>query len=462
MLSFLDRSVQLCDGIRRREFLKIGGLSLLGVAGSTLLSNSSIAKPAAKAKRCILLFLLGGPPQHSTWDPKPNASDDIRGAFGPVQTKIPGIQISEVLEKTSKHIDKLAILRAVSTGDHAHSSSGYAMLTGRPHLPLNVENANPGAPNDWPTIGAVVQQLHTGPRTLPPSIRLPHHIFNTDNSVWPGQNSGWLGAKADPWLFRCQPASESYQVPEFQLPVEVPFDRFEGRRSLLSQLDSHLRAIDQTGQFDSFTQQQQQAYNVLSSPESRGACDLSLESDATRDLYGRNQFGQSVLLARRLIESGVSLVQVNWFRGADEPSDAPCWDSHANETNRLKTVLGPPLDTAMSALLGDLAERGLLEETLVICMGEFGRTPKFNPRGGRDHWGHVFSLAMAGAGIRGGIVHGESDNQGGYPISGLVGPQDVAATIFHAMGLPPETTIRDQLGRDFPISTGRVIKEIVV
>ena len=470
------RSVRLCDGVSRREWMRIGSLGLFGLSLPSLLRSRGLGSAglsaddetrveevlrSGKAKSCILLFLLGGPPQHSTWDPKPQAGADIRGAYGPMSTSVPGTQFCELLEKTSRFADRLAVLRAVQTGDHAHSSSGYAMLTGMPHQPLNRENANPGAPNDWPTIGAVVQHLHQGRRVLPPSIRLPHHIFNTDQSVWPGQNSGWLGAADDPWLYRCEPNTAGFQTPDFQLPVDVPLDRFESRTSLLKTLDERLRSLERTGTFESFDRQSQQAFDLLTSRESFAACDLTKESDGNRDRYGRTQFGQSVLMARRLIEAGVSLVQVNWFRGPEEPSDAPCWDSHSNETPRLKEVLVPPFDQAFAALLEDLEERGMLEETLVIAMGEFGRTPKFNPRGGRDHWGHVFSLAMAGGGIRGGVVHGASDNQGAYPLEGIVTPADFTATLYHCLGYSADTRITDPLGREFPISRGQVVREVL-
>jgi hypothetical protein len=205
----------------------------------------------------------------------------------------------------------------------------------------------------------------------------------------------------------------------------------------------------------------EQAFNVLNSNDSRQAFQLDRESAEMRDRYGRNQFGQSVLLGRRLVEAGVSLVQVNWYRGADEPSDAPCWDSHAREAERLKTVLAPPADQAMSALIHDLEQRGMLDDTLVVCMAEFGRTPRFNGAGGRDHWGHVYSVAMAGGGIKGGVVHGSSDAIGAYPASGRVQPQDLTATIFHCLGLNPESEIHDTLGRPIPISRGDVIQQIL-
>jgi hypothetical protein len=225
--------------------------------------------------------------------------------------------------------------------------------------------------------------------------------------------------------------------------------------------DVHRAGGVQTGNVQNYGRLTERAFDVLSSRASREAFDLERESAAVRDRYGRSQFGQSVLLGRRLIEAGVSLVQVNWYRGPEEPSDAPCWDSHVNESQRLKTVLAPPADQAMSALLQDLIERGRLDDTLVVCMAEFGRTPKFNGRAGRDHWGHVYSVALAGGGIKGGIVHGASDALGAYPASGRVEPQDLTATIFHCLGLNPHTEITDPLGRPLPISRGEVIRAIL-
>jgi hypothetical protein len=466
MLKLLDQGTRLCDGIARREVLRAGGLGLLGLKLGDLLapqaSAASDTKPTGgKAKSCIVLFLMGGPPQHSTWDPKPDAPAEVRGEIGLIPTNVAGVQFGSLMPKLAAMADKLAVLRAVSTGDNAHSSSGYYMLTGRPHAPMNFENANPGPPNDWPNIGSMVGKL-TPPRgQLPRTVRLPCHIFNTDGSVWPGQTGGFLGKGADPWLFRCEPASKDYHIPEFSLPVDVPAERLNTRRSLLDQFNQQVAMVDRRGRLGEYDGLTQRAYHLLSSPQARGALDLAAESQASRDRYGMSQFGQSCLLARRLVEAGVRLVQVNWHRGPDEPSDNPCWDSHTNETQRLKEVLIPPMDSAFSALLMDLQERSLLDETLVLCLSEFGRTPRFNGRAGRDHWGSVFSVALAGGGIRGGIVHGASDKLGAYPQDGLVKPEDITATILHCLGISPETEIHDALGRPFAASRGNVLSQIL-
>jgi hypothetical protein len=441
--------------------LHIGSLGVLGLTLPNLLRAQAAPRTPARAKSCIVLFLMGGPPQHSTWDPKPDAPPEVRGQFGPIATSVPGIRICELMPRLAQRMDKLAILRAVSTGDNAHSSSGYYMMTGVPHQPQNVENANPGAPNNWPTLGALVQRVRGNPGPAPTAIRLPNRIFNTDGSVWPGQDSGFLGRDADPWLLRCEPGAATMRVSEFNLSAEVPSGRLDDRERLLHAVNRRLDAVDRLGQLERHDRQTQQAFDMLRSARAGHAFDLEREPDRVRDQYGRSPFGQSVLLSRRLIEAGVSLVQVNWYRGPNEPPDNPCWDSHTDEANRLRTVLVPPADQAFAALLDDLSQRGLLDETLVVCLSEFGRTPRFNGRAGRDHWGPVFSVALAGAGIRGGTVHGASDRIGAQPRDGLVRPEDLTATILHCLGHHPDTEIRDALNRPIPLSRGQVVRQIL-
>jgi hypothetical protein len=468
MLIVNGGGARLCDGLTRREMLRVGGLGAFGLSLPQLLRGrqaraaerpESAETPAGKAKACIVLFLMGGPPQHSTWDPKPDAPQEIRGEFKPIATAVPGLQLSELLPRTARQADKVCVLRAVSSDDNAHSSSGYYMLTGYPHQPKNFENANPGPPNDYPGLGGIVNQLRAGRGGLRPAVTLPNRIFNTDGSVWPGQTAGFLGHNADPWLFTFNPAAP-IRVEEFNLPADVPAARLEGRRSLLHQLDDGFDAVDRGGLPGRFDKQTQEAFDLLRSPQSRKAFQLDQEAPAVRDRYGASPFGRSVLLARRLIEAGVTLVQVNWYRGPDEPSDNPCWDSHVREAERLKTVLAPPFDQAYAALLDDLSARGMLDETLVVCMSEFGRSPKINGSAGRDHWGHVYSAALAGGGVRGGQVVGASDKVGGLPKEGRVRPEDLTATIFHCLGHEPDNQILDPLGRPHPISRGEVIRQV--
>lgn len=467
MFNLEGSQARLCDGIRRREVLRAGGLGLFGLTLPELLrgreasANTAIeAGGGSKAKSCIILFLMGGPPQHSTWDPKPDAPPEVRGEFKHIPSVVPGLDICELMPTTARVTDKVCVLRAVSSGDNAHSSSGYYMLTGQPHQPLNAENANPGPPNDYPSIGTIVRHLRGDSPGLPGAMTLPMRIFNTDGSVWPGQDAGFLGRAADPWLLKFDPSVGAPCIDEFNLPVEIPPLRLAARRSLLQQVNERIEQFDAIGPMRQFGRHEERALNLLCSSPARNAFDLEQEPATTRERYGRTPFGQSVLLARRLVEAGVSLVQVNWYRGPGEPSANPVWDTHRDESARLKTVLVPPMDQAYSALLEDLSQRGLLDETLVVQMGEFGRSPKLDAAGGRGHWGYVYSAALAGGGVRGGQVIGASDNVGGQPKEGRVSPADLAATIFHALGYSPDTLYYDRFNRPLPISRGDVIQGV--
>jgi hypothetical protein len=470
MLSLFGPGVRLCDGWNRREVIRLGGLGFLGAGlnltdllrtPATAEGQSTNIPSFGRARSCILLFLMGGPSQHSTWDPKPDAPAEVRGDFGPIATTVPGLSICELLPRTALVADKLCILRAVSTGDHAHSSSGYYMLTGRPHEPMNFENANPGAPNDAPCLGAVLRRTSKARGGLPPSVTLPHRIFNTDGSVWPGQDAGFLGRTFDPWLLNARLKPAGYSIQEIDLPPDMDQGRLRRRKCLLDGIQGERATLDHDSSAGVFDEQARQAFDLLGSSQARRAFHLEDEPELNRDRYGATPFGQSVLLARRLVEAGVRLVQVNWYRGVDEPPANPCWDSHARESSRLKDVLVPPTDRAYSALLEDLDRRGLLDETLVVCMAEFGRTPRLDANGGRGHWGSVFSVTLAGGGVRGGQVYGSSDRIGAYPAEGRVSPEDLSATIFHCLGYAPQTEYRDPLGRPHPISRGEVLHAIL-
>lgn len=465
MLNLVGSGARLCDGIRRREVLRAGSLGLFGLSLPQLLHERELRAATGtanngQAKSCILLFLMGGPPQHSTWDPKPNAPPEVRGDFKHIPTNVPGIDVCELMPTTARVMDKVCVLRAVSSGDNAHSSSGYYMLTGQPHQPLNTENAPPGPPNDYPSLGSLARLLRGDAPGLPGAMTLPMRIFNTDGSIWPGQNAGFLGRAADPWLLKFDPSSGAPRIDEFTLPVEIPSARLAARRSLLDEINRRVERLDASGPMRQFGKYEERALDLLGSSPARAAFDLEQEPATMRDRYGRTPFGQSVLLARRLIEAGVSLVQVNWYRGPNEPSSNPVWDTHRDETARLKDVLVPPMDQAYSALLEDLAQRGLLDQTLIVSMGEFGRSPKLDAAGGRGHWGYVYSAALAGGGVRGGQVIGASDKQGGQPQEGRVSPADLAATIFQGLGYSPETLYHDRTGRPLPLSRGEVIRGV--
>lgn len=465
MLRILGKPTALCDGISRRELLRVGGIGLGGLALPSLLqqqAHSSTRRPAT-AKSAIVLFVTGGFPQHESWDPKPDAPTDIRGQFGAIPTRTPGYFVGELMPKTAELTDKIAVIRSMVTGDNAHSTSGYQMLTGVPHAPLNRENAKPGRPNDWPAVGGIVNTLRAPQGGLPASVALPRRIANNNGQdPWPGTDAGFLGRKYDPWLLECNPNDEKFGVPGCQLADDMTPLRLGDRRSLLAQFNDHASMIDRTAAGANLDLYRQQAIDLIAGGQARVAFDLQQESPAMRERYGRTIFGQSTLLARRLIEAGVSLVQVQWASDDKKLPNGGGWDTHEKHSESLKGWLMPTFDQVYSALLNDLQERGMLDETLVCLVTEFGHTPKFNAKAGRDHWGRVFSIALAGGGIRGGIVHGTSDRHAADPLSDAVRPCDYLATVFHCLGFDPDTLMHDAQGRPFPISRGNVLESLLV
>lgn len=464
MLSIWGRKTRLCDGITRREALRLGGLSALGLSLPDLLAARSVRaadrrSSFGRARSCILLWMTGGPPQHETWDPKPDAPAEIRGPFQPIPTNVPGIQVGELMPRLAHMLDKLCVLRGVHTDNPSHPGSSYEMLTGNLHPLGKGRDDVVASRNDWPVLGAIVKRFKPARPGIPTAVTLPEPIFNVP--FYPGQDAGFLGPEWDPWRLGCDPSAVNYQIPELVMPAEISGERLGQRRHLLERVG---QALDQKylplTRFHSHTVQ---AFDLLTGPGARRAFNLSIEPPALRDRYGRHKFGQGCLLARRLVEAGVALVQVNWHREAND--DTPMWDAHWRLEENLKSKLMPPMDQGVAALLEDLDARGLLDETLVVWMGEFGRTPKLeyvapHPAPGRNHWGHVFSLALAGAGIRGGQVYGASDKIGGYPKDGAVSPADLTATLFHCLGLAPGTEIRDRLDRPQPISRGQVLERL--
>jgi hypothetical protein len=332
------------------------------------------------------------------------------------------------------------------------------LTTGYPHQPRGVENARPGAPNDWPCVGAVVRRLWRGRCPLPTAVTLPEQMANDGNLTWPGQDGGFLGRGADPWLLNSDPSSPRFRIDGLSLPADVPPLRFDARRRLLSQVETHLAAVTSGSTLASHQERSRKAFELVSSATARKAFDLDKEPPRLRDRYGRTRFGQSLLLARRLVEAGVPLIRVNWTRVAGALNNGH-WDTHSRNTAALKQLM-PILDQAYSALLEDLTERGLLDETLVIWMAEFGRTPRLNGAAGRDHWGPVFSVALAGGGVRGGTVYGASDRLGAYPRDGRVLPEDLTATVFEALGIPAGSEVHDLQGRPVPISRGKVVRAL--
>ena len=466
MLQVFDDHVSNADDVSRREWLRLGTASSAGMA--SFFGRRATSAPSAqhephrgfgKAKRAILFWLTGGAPQQESWDVKTEAPLEVRGPFSPIASRTPGMDVCELMPLTAQLTDKIAVLRAVVTKDNAHSSSGYQMLTGIPHVPLNQESAISKAPNLSPCVDSILRSLRKDAGGVPTSIALPEHIWNDGNFPWPGQDGGFLGRRCDPWLVHCDPTLPTFNVPDLAFQDGISPLRFDARRSLLQQVNAHLDRVENSAAVKQYDFEAQQAVNLLTAGKVRDAFDISRETPEMRVRYGDSRYAQSVLLSRRLVESGVSLVRINWTRIANQPNQGG-WDTHAKNAEALKTLLMPIMDRAYSALLEDLAQRGMLDDTLVVWIGEFGRTPRHNGNAGRDHWGNCFSMAFAGGGIRGGQVHGSSDRDAAYPVDGMVSAADVTATIFHCLGYHPDTEIHDSLGRPFPISRGQVINEV--
>jgi hypothetical protein len=443
----------------RRQVLQAGCASALGLGldallGARAVAQSNVAAGAAgfgRAKACIFLFMWGGPSQLETFDPKPDAPAEIRGTFQPIPTAVPGTFISEHFQRVATLTDRLAIVRSLSHNDPAHLSSGHATLTG--HLaPVVKSDAEPPSDRDTPHLGSVVARMCEASPLLPPFVTLPWLAMHpaAPGGRAPGQNAGWLGSRYDPMLINGDPSSANWRVDALTLGDDITLERLNHRQSLLATIDQQRRIADRAADagVDTF---KQKALGMLSSAAAREAFDLAAEPDAVRDRYGRNIHGQSVLLARRLVEHGVSLVSVNWHNDGRN-----FWDTHGNNFNRLKDDLIPPADQALSALLTDLAERGLLEETIVAWVGEFGRKPQIaNNVAGRDHWPRCYSGLLAGGGIRGGAIYGASDAHAEYPAENACSPQDYAATIYHALGIDPTVKLADRMGRPLSVCEGR-------
>jgi len=446
--------------------LRIGGLGALGVTLPGLLQAGAKA-PAARAasfgraKSCIILFLSGGPPQHETFDPKPEAPSECRGVFRPIATSVPGLQFCETLPHTARIAHRLAVIRSMVTDIHSHSTSGAYMLTG--YEPLSkAENVPPG-PDDWPSLAAVVGALKPSERSPLSSVMLPDELYNDGHIVWPGQNGGFMGSKWHPTLMKCDPRQQPMHIEGMTLEDHLTVARLGERYDLLLQFDGRFVDSVRSGAVTEMSDMHQKAFDLLHSDASRAAFALEKEPALLREAYGPHSFGQSVLLARRLVEAGTRLVQVNWPReGEHEVKGSPLWDTHADNAGRVKDVLCPQFDRTFATLVEDLHQRGLLDETLVVAMGEFGRTPKHNANGGRDHWGSVFSVALAGAGVGGGQIIGASDRLGAQPAERPVRPADLAATIFHLLGMDPSSEFLDPLQRPRRLTeSGVALRELV-
>jgi hypothetical protein len=443
--------------MNRRVFLRAGLFAPLGLGLADAIRLRSVAQAAPQrvgaAKACILLYMTGGPAQHETFDPKPNAPEGIRGEFRPIATNVPGIQICEHLPRLAQQAQRYAILRSVFHDSATHGVGVHYNLTGQRHAPRPA-----GEPRvdrrDPPCVGAAVRQLRGDRNGLPAAVQLPRPIGDQNTVMWAGQHAGILGPRFDPFFVLDETWRPGDPLPGFAAPEGVDAPRQSGRSDLLERLQSQRPATSEAER--DFERFQQLAYDAISSRQAWRAFSLDHEPVSLIERYGDNRFGRSCLVARRLIEAGVGFVTVPWvFRQSEQN-----FDTHTRNFSKMRDMLLPPVDRAFSALLDDLAQRGLLDETLVAWTGEFGRTPRINRDAGRDHWGRVYSTVLAGGGVRGGQVVGRSDAQGGVPADNPVHVSDFVATIYHALGYGADSHVTDRFGRPHLIVQGKPVREL--
>lgn len=429
-----DRAVHFCDGLTRRDFLHAGTVGLLGLTLSDLFKLKAYgAVDGDNDVNVILLFLVGAPSQLDTWDMKPDAPAEVRGPYKPIGTNVPGIQIAEVFPRMAKHADKFALLRSVHyAGVAVHDAGHQVMQTGRLFQ----------AGLEYPHVGSILGYLKGPKGDVPPHVLLPRPIGNTGGNMPHGQTAGFLGKSHDPFALMADPSAADFKVPDLRPPDYLTPIRADRRRSLRPVVDGTVKAFEASPQARLLDSSFEQAYTLISSSKAREAFDLTRETDAVKERYGRNRFGMSCLLARRLVEAGVRFVTVNMF---ETVFNEITWDIHGSAPfspiSAYGDLLGPMFDHAYASLLEDLHDRGMLQNTLVIATGEFGRTPKINPAGGRDHWPQCWSMVWAGGGVKGGQVVGSSDEIGAYPKDRPASASSVAATILHAIGVDLETDL---------------------
>jgi len=434
--------------LSRRHFLKVGSLSLLGMSLSQYLRDKEVLAAAgvsvdknAKAQSCVLVWLEGGPSHVDTWDPKPNSS------FKPISTNVPGVQISELLPRMARQMEKLALIRSVHTEENNHAQGTYYALTGH----------RPTAAMQFPSLGSIITK-EMGPRNqVPPHILVPG--WKARGAYEQYLKGAFLGAAYDPMVLS-DPSQEGFQIEDLSLPKTLSRERLEERSSFLKVVDQTFRQKSELAEYVSMDRFSEQALKMVLTPQVRDAFDLSRESEKTKDAYGRNSFGQSLLLARRLVEAGSRFVTAAGHQ-------LNSWDTHADNDKNHKEKLTPMLDETLPTFLEDLKQRGLLESTVVIAMGEFGRSPHLNSKSGRDHWPHCWSLVLGGGGIQGGRIVGASDERGAYVADRMISMGDVYATIYKAFGIDWHKEYMSPIGRPVKIAnaisdrTGEPIKELI-
>jgi hypothetical protein len=447
-------NVSDCD---RRDLLRLGGLGAFGLSLPGLL-RAADGPAAPPARSCVLFLLHGGPSQLDTFDMKPAAPDNVRGEFKPVATSVPGTRICEHLPRLAARTHLYTIVRSMTHTAINHNTATYTVTTG--HAPLRDLIAFTPTENDFPHLGAQVTYARPARRTVPTAVSLPDPVTDGPYTT-PGQNGGFLGAGYAPFTVLGDPNEPDFRIDGLSDRPE----RLATREALRKRLDRELGKLSSAPGVEGLDRYRQRALALLTSSEARRAFDLGHEPARVRERYGRHKYGQALLLARRLVEAGVRLVTVYWGGKVNNPT--PFWDTHFNNNRRLKEELLPPFDECFSAFLDDLSARGLLESTLVLAMGEFGRTPRFGQftgngvnETGRDHWAACYSILVAGGKAGGGRVLGRSDRFAAYPADDPCPPEDVQATVLHALGVRPSAPVRDGFGREVPLSTGKVRKAL--
>ena len=474
-----NREPELSDGCRefrlvqratRRQMLTVGALSGMGLILPDLLraraavGETSRSGTFGRAKSVIFLYLHGGHPQQETWDPKPNSPSEVRGDFDDVSTAVPGTRICELFPRCASITDQLTILRSLTHDNSNHVQASLSAMTGHHHPPgTEAQGDIPPSPDDFPPYGAVLSSLREASGAsgglsegapLPTWVQVGPLMRRANGTVLHGQQPGFLGARFSPFVVNQDmlPADVSVNAVTPKLPVL----RLRARRRLLAQVDEQRKLLEDAATAQSLDYFYQRAFGLLTSQQTARAFDLAAEPASARERYGMTQFGQCCLLARRLAEARVPMINVHYCH-----TPRGSWDTHRNNAGRMKGFLAPTLDQSLSALVTDLGQRGLLDETLVVATAEFGRTPKINEYGGRDHWPWVYSIALAGAGMKPGVVYGSSDKIAAYPETNPRDPRDFAATLYHLLGVPPETSVVDREGQRHQLITGDRIREVL-
>lgn len=483
MIRVLGTTKRLCGGFSRREMLRMGGLSLLGMSLQDLLRAEEAQKtrPASsKAKSVILLYLFGGPSVQETFDPKPDAPREFRGEFGSIPTSVPGVHYCEYLPQMAKWMNRSTLIRSATHDMNDHSAGLLYTMTGAP--PDKLESLVPTLPTQWPSMGSVIEYLTRDERrTMPANVWMPCYPGWGEAITRPGPFAGWLGRKWDPLITQCE-LTNTYKPKDFydvqrhatgrivplgtDLHPDITLDRFKGRWQLGEQLQAHADRVGNSEAYEGYDLYQRRAFDILAEANSAQSpwrsFDLSGETAATRDRYGRHLYGEAALMARRMVERGTRFVTICWECFEKAGADPTAWDTHVGHFPILKNYRLPALDQVYSALCEDLEARGLLDETLIVVMGEMGRSPKVNSGGGRDHWSYLYNILLTGAGVKHGYVHGASDAKGDRPTESPVSPASFIATLYAAMGIDPSVVLEGADGRPRLLTPGgSIIREIL-